>query len=328
MGYKVFIFSDNILKGQDKFDFSLFNKVCLENLIDIDSINIDKFDIDREFIKENENLIVFCENKNLDNLIIKNIRFLGSKKTFVDEQIVIFDKAGTKVIFAPIESDLRLLNKVFIKDENKKYCQFHLFGLSKEQIQERLERLKQRIDGFSYKFICDNLLCDIVLSYNGKINLIDDNMVLIASEFKENVYSENNMLLPEIVVKMLKLKDKSLAVVENVTQGRVIESLLGEGDSSFLKGAWFEQISSIDTDILCEKVEEYKKKSQADVIVIMSGNDDENGLVLNFAIAGGEEIHIYKNNFKADKESCIEMAKNSILFHLAKRLRQKDVGQH
>lgn len=326
MEYKVFIFSDKILKGQDKFDYSTFNQICLDFMVEISAINVLKFDIDRDFIEENVNLIVFCENDVLDNLIIKNIRNLGSKKTFIDEQIVVFDKAGTKVIFIPLESDLRLLNKVFKKDEQKKYCQFHIFGLSKEQVKEILENLSNRIEGFSYKFIYDNLLCDIVMSYNGQTSLIDDNMVMIASEFKQYLYSENDMRLSEIIVKMLKLKNKSLALVENVTQGKVIENLLRNQGEDVIKKVWFESFEAKTNEQLCEQAEKCKKESQADVGVVMSGQETVEGFIFNFAIANGGEIHIYKNNFKADKNSCIEMAKNSLLFHLAKKLRENNIS--
>lgn len=326
MKYKVFIFSDNILKGQDKFDFNMFNQICLTYMIDIDSINLEKFDIEKDFIKGNENLIVFCENKNLDNLIIKNIRNLGSKKIFIDEQIVIFDKAGIKTVFIPLESNLNLLKKVFEKDDNKKYCQFHIFGLSKQQIQDKLDNLQERIDGFSYKYIYDNLLCDIVISYNSQSNLIDDNMVMIANEFKQNVYSENEMVLPEIVTKILKLKEKTIAVLENVTQGQVCESLLKYQGESVLKNVWFKDFELQNNEQLCEKVETCKKETKADIVVVMHGEEVQDGLKFIFAIAINEEIHIYKNNFKADKNSCIEMAKNSLLFHLAKKLRQNDIS--
>ena len=326
MEYKVFIFSDNILKGQDKFDFNLFNQICLNYMVEIESINILNFDINREFIEDNKNLIVFCDNKNLDNLIIKNIHSLGSKKTFVDEQIVIFDKAGIKTIFVPLESNLKLLNKVFTKDDSKKYCQFHVFGLSKEQVQDKLEGLKNRIEGFSYKFIYDNLLCDIVMSYNGQNNLIDDNMVMIASEFKQYLYSENDMRLPEIVVKMLKLKDKNIALLENVTQGEIAGNLLKNQGQNLLKNVLFETFDAKTNEQLCERAEKFKKDTQADVAVVMNGQETENGLNFNFAIAINGEIHIYKNNFKADKNACVGMAKNSLLFHLAKKLRENNVS--
>ena len=325
MKYKVFIFSDSVLNGEEKFSFDEFFNFCLKNLVEISSLSLEKFDIDKEFIKDGENLLVFCNNKNLDNLIIKNIHLLGSKKSIIDEQIAIFDKAGIKVIFMPLESKLDLLGKAFVRDENKKYCQFHLFGLSKTQIEERLNRLKSKIDGFDCKYDCQNLLCNLVISYNGQLSLIDDNMVLINNEFKENVYSENDMLLPEIVVKMLKLKDKTLAIVENITGGRLIESLLSGGDNSFLKSVWIENIDAQTSEQLCEKVEEYKNKSHADVVLIMQGKFTDEGLLLNFAISENEEIHIYKSTFKADKNSSIEMAKNAILFHLAKKLRQNQV---
>lgn len=326
MEYKVSIFSDNILKGQDKFDYDLFNQICLDYLVDITEFKISPFDLDKITLQGDKNLIVFCENRHLDNLIIKNIRNLGSKKAIIGEQVVVFDKAGVKTIFVPLEEDLHLLQKVFTKDENKKYCQFHIFGLSKEQVKNSLENLKSRITGFSYKFIYDNLLCDIVMSYDGQSSLIDDNMVMIASEFKQYLYSENDMGLSEIVIRVLKLQNKTLAIIENVTQGEIAESLLKFQGQSVLKKVSFEDFETKTNEQLCEKAEVFKKESQSDVAVVMNGQEVEGGLNFTFALAVNSEIHIYKNSFKADKTSCIKMAKNSLLFHLAKKLREKNIS--
>ena len=191
MDYKVFVFSDEVLKGRLKFDYELFNQICLYNLVNITYFQVDKYDEKKDFVQTDENLIVFCENKNLDNLVIENINKLGSKKTFIDEQIVIFDRAGRKVVFVPLECDFNLLDKVFVKDNNKKYSEFHIFGLSKETILEKLNKLNDEIVNFNYKISYDNLLCDIVVSYDWQDSLLDDNMVKIASEFKQNAYSEN-----------------------------------------------------------------------------------------------------------------------------------------
>ena len=60
MEYKVFIFSDDVIDGQYKFDFVKFNKICVYNLIDVKSINIEKFDLDW-LLPENKNLIIFID---------------------------------------------------------------------------------------------------------------------------------------------------------------------------------------------------------------------------------------------------------------------------
>ena len=324
MEYKVFIFSDDVIDGQYKFDFVKFNKICVYNLIDVKSINIEKFDLDW-LLPENKNLIIFCENKNLDNLIIKNIKYLSGKRTLIDEQLVIFEKENSRVIFAPIESDLDLLNKVFTR-EGKKFCEFHLFGIGKSQVKDKLEKLKGEIDGFNYKFIYDNLLCDIVLSYNGSSELIDDNQVKIAGEFKQYVYRENEMSLREKVSKMLALKNKTLSICENVTRGAITESLLKSNENFKIKEVKFEEFELTNNDVLYDKTIKFLKSSEADIAVVTHGKRSPDGLEFTFAIADNFEVHIFKNNFKAEINSCLEMAKNALLFHLVKKLRQNDIS--
>lgn len=327
MEYKVFIFSSDVLKGQNNFDFVKFNKVCLYNLIDIKGFYIESFDIERHFIENNENLIIFCNNDNLDNLMIKNINLLGNKKDFIDEQIVVFSKNENKIIFVPLESNLDLLNKVFVRNENKKYCEFHLFGLGKKQIEEKLIKLQNEIDGFEYKFIYNNLLSDIVMAYNGQSLLIDDNQVKIATEFKQNVYSENDMGLTEIVGKMLKLKGKNIAICENITKGKIVYSLLNDNENlnEVLRDVSFDNFEYLSNDQLYDKAVKYLKTTQADIAVMTNGKIIDGGIEFNFAFADNFEVHIFKNTFKSDIDSCLDMATNSLLFHLAKKLRQNDL---
>ncbi len=327
MEYKVFIFSNDVAGGQESFDYAKFNKICAYNLISISGFSIEKFDLERHFIEENKNLIIFCNNANLDNLMIKNINLLGNRKTFIDEQLVVFYKGENKIIFVPLESNLDLLNKVFIRKENKKYCEYHLFGLGKKQIEEKLSKLQNEIDGFEYRFLYNNLLSDIYVEYNGNLILIDDNQVKIASEFKQYVYSENETLLPEIVGKMLKLRTKTLAICENITKGNIIHSLFKDNENfnESLKTFLFDNFEYLSNDQLYDSAVKFLKSSQADIAVMTNGRAIEDGIEFNFALADQKEVHIFKNTFKADKNLCLDMATNSLLFHLAKKLRQNDL---
>ncbi len=327
MEYKVFIFSNDVINGQYNFDYAKFYKICAFNIIGIKEISIEKFDINRHFIEDNENLIIFCPNENLDNLVIKNINSLGNKKTFVDDQIVIFEKGDNKITFVPIESNLELLNKVFTRNQNKKYCEFHLFGLVKKQIEDKLNKLQNEISGFEYKFLCKDLLSDIYVSYDGNSTLIDDNQVKIASEFNQYVYSGNEINLPEIVGKMLKLKSMSLALCENVTQGKIIYTLFenNENFNEVLKTFTIDEFEYLTNDQLYDKTVKFLKSSQASLAVMTNGKILEDGLEFNFAIADHNEVHIFKNTFKADKDSCLALATNSLLFHLTKKLRQNEL---
>ena len=43
-----------------------------------------------------------------------------------------------------------------------------------------------------------------------------------------------------------------------------------------------------------------------------------------FTLADKKEVHFYKCNFSGNINNSIEMAKNTLLYHLVKKLRQND----
>ena len=327
MEYKVYIFSDNALKSQI-FNFTAFRKFCARCHVNLQSIHLEKFDSNWK-IDENTDLIIFCENNVLDSLIINNIDRLGNKKTFIKEQIVIFEKNGHRIVFAPIEADLALLEGAFPPLDGKKYCQFHLFGISEQTVLEKLGSLKSQIDGFQYSINYHNLLCDVYICYNGQSDFIDDNQVTIASQFKQYIYSENDMNLTNIIGKMLSLKNYTLAINEDITKGEIAFRLLQDNNDEFiqlLKSSSVVKPEYCDSDQLYNKAVALLKSSGADIAVVTSGQQTENGVNFNYAIAQSSEVHLFKNNFKADFGSCIKMAENSLLYHLAKKLRQNDIS--
>lgn len=314
MEYKVFIFSNKLLNGELEFDLNKFNKICGSNFISLSSIEIKNFDLERQFLEE-ENLIIFCENENLDNLIIKNISNLGSKKELIDEQIVVFNKAGIKRIFIPIEGDLNLLNKTFDKLKNVEILK--IFGLSQIDIKTKLESLKSEID-FEYKIIYKNLLADVYINYEND-NAIKDR---IKSLFNQNIYSENESLT-RLIYNLLEGKNYTLSIYENITNGLILNSLLEENEGFYnhLKEIKIEQFECPNSDFLVDRALKTLKESGCDLSIVTHGRYNDNSLEFDFALATQNEVHVYKNNFKAQKENALEMAKNSLLFNLVKKLR-------
>lgn len=326
MEYKVFIFSENVVNGQLYFDFSKFNKVCAKNLVDISQLVVEKFNIDRVFIEEDKSLIIFCENKNLDNLIIKNIKSLPIDRDMIEEQAVIFKKEDRRVIFAPIEMNLSLFDKIFEKNGNYKYSNFRLFGIGREEVVTKLEALRSEIEDFKYKIIYNNLLCDIYVCYKNEDSLIDESQVKIMTSLKPNVYSENDMSLCNIISSLLHQQNLNISILENITQGNIVSNLLQENKDfqMVLKEAKFEDIDCENSEMLVEKTVKFLNDSKSDIAIITYGNFVGEKLEFKYSIADKKEVHLYNSSFKAEKNNCLEMAKNSLLFHLVKKLRQND----
>lgn len=327
MEYKVFIFSDSIVKGQAQFDFEKFNNICAYKLINISQFIIENFDLEKSFLENNKDLIIFCDNNNLDNLIIKNIENLSGQKKIIDEQVVVFKKEEHMIVFVPIEADLYILNKVFENQPDLTYCQYKVFGLSKNTIIEKLELLKNDIPYFEYKILYDNLICDIFISYkNEELSLIDENKMKIVSAFNNNIFSENSFSLCKIIYSLLSQRNKSISIYENITKGKIVSSLLDENEDliNYIKDVKIKSFQCDSDDELVETTLKYLKDTGSDVVLITNGKFVENGLNFKFSIADKNEVHIFNSNFKADKNKCIEMAKNSALFHLMKKLRQNN----
>lgn len=327
MEYKVFMFSDGILKGQAQFDFKKFNQICASKLINISDISIERFNLDKPFLEDDKNLIIFCENKYLDELIIKNIKELGNNKKLINEQALIFKKNDFNIAFLPLEIDLEILNKIFDNEENFTYGQYRVFGLSKESVLKSLNNLKEKFEDFDYNIIYDNLICDIFVKYKRKDDsLIDDCKLELLSVFEKYVFSEDNSSLSNIVSSLLLQKNKTISICENITNGKILYNLLN-ANKDFDKVLKLINIK----DVECENDEQlvdfsmkFLKEAGSDIAVVTLGGYNDSTLEFKFALANKNEVHIYNSTFKADKNVCKEMAKNSVLFHLMKKLRQND----
>lgn len=326
MNYKVFVFSTEFFYGKKRFDFDLFNQICNKHLIDIDQIVVSRYD-NYSFEVENENLIIFCDNKNLNDFIFANISNIGIQKEIINNKIAIFNKNGKMIIFAPIEIDLKMFEQVLI-NKNRKLCQFHIYGLKEDEIIEKMGTLKDTINDLQYKIFTENLLSHLYVSYNGIENSIDSVQVKIASLFSQSIYSENEFSLAEIVYRLLKLKDYKISIWESGTKGIIIQDLLKTNSlfEDVLKETSFEKTDCYNADDLFEKAQKFHNFSKSEVSLFVHNKRENETFILLFAICYGKEIYLFKNSFKADFKSSLSMIKNSVLFNLSKKLRQNDIS--
>ena len=321
MEFKIYIFSDNVLSGLTKFDLTKLNLLFARNLCNICHVEILPLAKQKELLFEDSS-IVFSENENLDNIIIDHYSSLGSEKDIIAQQVVVFKKQEQKIVFIPLESDLSILSQILGNDA---VCQFHLFGLNKNSVIQKLEQLKSEVADLKYKVIENNILCDVYLSYHGQGDMIDDNQVKIATAFKSYMFSENELNLEKIIYQLLKMKNLSMSICENVTKGKIISSLLENADfSDILKLAQIKFFENADNEKLHKETENILQSSNCDLAVVTSGSIEGDSLHFVFTIADKKEIHFYKCNFTGKLDQSIEMAKNTCLYHLVKKLRQND----
>lgn len=321
MDYKIYIFSDDILKGLTKFDLEKLNLIFARTLNNISSFQILPLEKGKDILVEG-NEIIFSENEHLDGIIIDNYQKLGKDKEMIEEQVVVFKKESQKTIFIPLESDLYLLENIL--QTTSKICQFHLFGISKNEVSDKLENLKGEIKDLRYKVVSNNILTDIYLSYSGQGDMIDDSQVKIASAFKAYMFSENDLGLEDIVFQLLKMRNLTISICENITKGTIVSSLLKNVDfNQFLKKSEIHFFDSIDNNALHKYSLKLLEESGSDIAIVTAGQTVEDKLSFVFAIADKKEVHFYKCSFTLTEGASV-MARNTLLYHLVKKLRQND----
>lgn len=331
MKFNVLILSNKVLTGQQDIKMpellSCFYKTGNEVL----TIRCEKFSKEickQEIEKMTESLIVLADNQILDDVIVDNIQLLGNDKQMVDDLAVIFNKQDKKIVFLPVDLDFQpLLNKIMesFKDNDLKYCKFHLFGKHPSQVEEGLKGLG--LQDLTYSVLGENLLSDIYASYKGANNLIDDQQVKIAGCFRDNIYSENDLDLSQIVYELLRLKNLRIAIKEDVTGGKILARLCEEnnGFNSVLSaGQVVKEETQLQPENIYHDAYTYLKDTVADVVLVVRGKFSEKGLNCLIALGDKNSIHVYNNKFNADRKDCLEMATNCALFHLVKKLRQND----
>ncbi len=332
MNYKIFVFSNDALKSID------ISYKCLQKTLASFNVSIDLFAILQnnqenfsKVLEQNGNLILFCKNEDIDKIMIDNISKLSNDKHFIDDQAVIFNKSGNKILFVPYDSDwLALLKKAKLNDKMaNKTCEFKLFGLSKQKVEEMLSSLSGQIENFQYSIFEENLLVDIFASYTGKEDLIDNVQVKIANLFTNFIYSENSFGLSQTICQLARLKDLKLTVCEGVTSGAVLKELCSKNENikEILQSGKVEFINkSLTPENVYQQTIGMFLTGQDNVFAINIQGEYENGvLTCLYTLGTANNLDVYKNTFKTDKDKALNIAVNAIMFNIVKKLRQNNL---
>lgn len=192
----------------------------------------------------------------------------------------------------------------------------------------------------------DTLIC--LMFKAGTDKSVSDSAVRhIVSKLKDNIYAEFDTTLSERLFDLLKLKNKKLSVAESFTGGRVVSDIIrNSGVSAYLNEGLVTYSNQSKRNRLSVKEEDLKRcgavSSQVayqmalgllvggdcDVAIATTGiagpkSDDTLKPVGLCYIAVGmkDGIHVYKYNFKGDREEITETAKNTALFLAIKKLK-------
>lgn len=336
MNYRILLFSDNFLSGQSDFSLPVLFGMLAKNNLACSEFFSERIDIEKNSktlksaLETGENILVFCENEHIDNLLLKNIQLLGNQKELIEELAISFQIGAQCLSVIPIDLDWQKFTSIVLdkaKMEGFKYCKFHLFGRDVADVLKTLQTLHTDNASLSYSVQGKGILTDIYACYQGGTTLIDDEQVKIASIFRDNLYSENDLSLPQIVLELLRLKNLKLAVQESITGGNLTAQLFKDNKdfSTVLKcSEIIPNPELVDAESVYTAAVSFLKTTGADLAVVVHGNADATGMTCFIAIGDKSTVHVYKNRFNAERSVCCEMATASALFHLVKKLRQND----
>lgn len=170
----------------------------------------------------------------------------------------------------------------------------------------------------------------------------------IVEPLKENIYAEFDTTLAQRMFDLLKLKDKKISVAESFTGGRVISSIISnagasayvdEGVVTYSNGAKkrrlgvkdedLKRVGAVSTQVAFQMAAGLLLGGECDIALSTTGiagpksDDTQKPVGLCYIGVGTREgVHVYKYNFKGDRERITETAKNTALFLVIKKLKK------
>lgn len=322
MKVKAFIFAQDC-------DCDKIERVLAERFCEIESLTISSLEQTAvaAALKSPGDLLLLCPNEQIDDLIGQNINALSNDKDIIAEQIVVFEKDGHKIIFAPVE-DIDCLSKLKLGQTQNKTCSFKLFGLPKSQVEDRLDGLKSEIQDLQFVVLGRGLKCEIYINYSGADDLIDNSQVKIATAFKDYIYSDNSLDLEQSIIQLLRLKDLKLSILEGITGGAFSARLCASGEHAdkVIKSGKLEFLTE---DLTPDNVykQTLKLLDSGELFAVnIQGQYQDGRLSCVYAIGNKLSIDVYNCSIRASREKAIDFALNAIMFNIIKKLRQNSLG--
>lgn len=332
MKYKIFVFTDNVFQNVD-LDLNSLSRILASFNVTVQMFSIMENNQSsfENALGQGGNLILFCQNQQIDKIIIDNISKLSNDKNIIDEEVVIFKKDGNKIIFVPYDSNWQAMLSKINLNENRanKTCQFKMFGISRTKVLQDMQSLVGQIDDLKFSVIGNELMVELFVSYSGSEDLIDEGQIKIASMFKNYIYSENSLNLSQTLCQLARLKDMKLSICEGITGGALMSEIC-LNNRGVSQGIVFSKLKFLNKELTADNVYEqtltmFSGSTDTSFAINVQGEYENDTLTCIYAIGTANSIDVYKNVFKAEKEKAFKFAINAIMFNIVKKMRQNSL---
>lgn len=336
MNFSLKIISEKVLNGENSMEFEKISKLFLSRGLSLEEIIV----LNRnEKIDEITSPTVFLlHDEDIDDFIVNHKVFYENESKFIDNEAVITGK-DFPIVVIPIEGNITklltsALDIIKINYNLNKVVVFKLFGKDKDEVLSLLEENEIKnclVSG-------EGLLTDIYFNDFEREGFINEQEVLINNLFKDQIYSQSELSLPEVVVKLLNICQKPLYIFDGFTGGEIISNLKCQAENLKIFGEVFN--ISYQNDFLQKQNEERCYRDEREFVYQTAYNavsEKKNGFSLSIigrkidntykiqmAIASLKSIDVYNLKINGNWCDCVKAVKNWALFNLVKKLREKD----
>ena len=328
-------------KGEKSFDLSTLFSLLNDNCASLSNFAIkEEYDFElTEKLAEKHPLIVLCEKKDMELFEI-NLSYKFSLEREVESEEFVRLKGGMNVAYISLDGNYIKHIESFVNslENDKKVAIFRLFGKTAKYIKRVLQ--DNNIDLESVKVVENGLLCDIYLSKEKNEASLGEVEQKIGQLFINEIYSESEKTLKDVVVSLMRLYRHKLDIVEPFTCGEIVSCFKNDSDIVYealvpissraltvegqMTGFDFQSggESSVETNtFLCKS---RLSKNGADIVIVLTAKEEEGGFREIVSIADPIAVNSIKTFYRGTREEAIKFSVNWVLFNLVKKLRKKD----
>jgi nicotinamide-nucleotide amidase len=225
------------------------------------------------------------------------------------------------------------------------------FGISADELKRRLNECVRNKFRISFRFIEQKgFECEVRIRYSNNTTAYDEIIKRAIELCGDNLYSVSGETLPEVIVKLLKLRKKKLCIAESFTGGAIVSALIAvPGASEVIKEgivAYSNEAKQKRLNVDPKLISAYGAVSvetvyemaanlltfnkECDFALSTTGNagpgaekEGQTGLFF-IGVGNRKRVHIYDGKASGGRGAVIKAGVNSALFNLYKKLYDKE----